>query len=402
MSVTSPLSLDRRGAGRIRPQLDELRRALSELGNPQDSFRSVLIVGTNGKGSTAAILEAVFRSHGLTTGLYTSPHLVQVAERVRLDGLPITTSELERQLSRLDGFPDLTYFETLTASAFGIFAEAGVDVAVLEAGMGGSWDATRLAGSSIAGLTNVGSDHGCWLGDQRDVIAADKGRALAAADMAVIGGGVDLDLITKIGAPHAVCAESLVRNADDHEGRLRLAWKGGELVVELPLGGSFQRENAQLALALALLAAAAGWMPRLDPITVRKALEKLSWPGRLSVHRIDGRKVLLDCAHNLEAVQSLARHLDTLDRNYNLVFSCLDDKPVREMAAELRPRVDKIAVCQLADDRAMPLQDLLAAFPGAMKAEAPLGCLSLLDDPVLAAGSTRLVGQFLAHEDPDS
>jgi len=399
MPVTSSLNLDRRDVGRIRPQLDELRQALSELGNPQNAMRSVLIVGTNGKGSTAAILESVIRGHGLTTGLYTSPHLVRVEERVRLNGRPIGTSDLARQVGRLDGFSDLTFFETLTAAAFGVFAEAGVDVVVLEAGMGGSWDATRLAGSSIAGLTNVGSDHGRWLGMGREAIAADKGRALAAAEMAVIGGGVDHDLITELGAPHALSAESLVRCTKTGDGRLKLAWADGESVLELPLAGSFQRDNAQLALALALKATEAGWLPSLDATKLRQAIENLQWPGRLSSHRISGREVLVDCAHNLEAVHSLALHLDTLDDRHNLVFSCLDDKPVREMAAELRPRVDKIAVCQLADDRAMPVEELLAAFPGAMTAQTPLACLDLLDDPVLATGSTRLVGHLLAHEE---
>lgn len=401
MSVTSPLNLDRRDAGRIRPQLDGLRQVLSELGNPQDSLRSILVVGTNGKGSTAAILESVLRGHGLTTGLYTSPHLVRIEERVRLNGYPIGTSDLVRQVGRLDGFSDLTFFETLTAAAFGIFAEARVDVVVLEAGMGGSWDATRLAGSPIAGLTNVGSDHGRWLGMGREAIAADKGRALAAAEMAVIGGGVDHNLITEIGAPQAVSAENLVRFTSTDDGRLKLTWAGGESVLDLPLAGSFQRDNAQLALALALKAAEAGWLPSLDPKMVREALETLQWPGRLSIHRISGREVLVDCAHNLEAVRSLALHLDTLDDRHNLVFSCLDDKPVREMAAELRPRVEKIVVCQLADDRAMPVDELLSAFPGAMTAETPLECLDLVDDPVLATGSTRLVGQLLAHEDPE-
>jgi len=165
------------------------------------------------------------------------------------------------------------------------------------------------------------------------------------------------------------------------------------------LAGSYQKENAQLALALALEAVMAGWLPTLEPVAVREALEKLRWPGRLSLHWIAGRKVLVDCAHNLEAVCSLARHLDTLDNRFNLVFSCLDDKPLHEMAAELRPRVDKVAVCQLADDRAMPVDELLSAFPGALTAASPLECLGLLDDPVLAVGSTRLVGGLLAHED---
>jgi folylpolyglutamate synthase/dihydropteroate synthase len=239
------------------------------------------------------------------------------------------------------------------------------------------------------------------LGAGRKAIAADKGRALVAAEMAVIGSGLERDLISELGAPHAVGAESLVWSTSDGAGRLKLAWTGGESAVQLPLAGCYQRDNAQLALALALRACEAGWLPRLDPMKVQSALESLHWPGRLSMHRISGREVLVDCAHNLEAARSLTRYLETLEDRYNLVFSCLDDKPVREMAAELRSRVDKIVVCQLADERAMPVGELLSAFPEAMTAETPLQCLDLLDDPVLAAGSIRLVGQLLTHEDLD-
>ncbi len=167
MSVAPALKLDERRPGRIRPDLGVLRTVLEELGSPHLVFHSVLVVGTNGKGSTAAMLEAVLREHGLTTGLFTSPHLVRVEERVRLDGDPVDAAILERHLDRLAPYPDLTYFETVTAAAFSIFAESGVEVAVLEAGMGGSWDATRLAGSEIAGLTNVGTDHRRWLGRGR-------------------------------------------------------------------------------------------------------------------------------------------------------------------------------------------------------------------------------------------
>ncbi len=164
MSVAPALKLDERRPGRIRPDLGVLRAVLEDLGSPHLQFDSVLVVGTNGKGSTAVMLEAVVREHGLTTGLFTSPHLVRVEERVRLDGIPVDATVLARQLDRLERYPDLTYFETITAAAFSIFAEHGVGMAVLEAGMGGSWDATRLAGSEIAGLTNVGTDHRRWLG----------------------------------------------------------------------------------------------------------------------------------------------------------------------------------------------------------------------------------------------
>ena len=399
MSVAPALILDRRQAGRIRPDLDGLRRALADRGDTHKNFRSILVVGTNGKGSTAAMLEAVLRAHGVATGLYTSPHLIRVEERVRLGGGLVSETELGRRLALFDSYTDLTYFETLTAAAFEVFSDAGIEVAVLEAGMGGSWDATRLAGSAIAGLTNVGSDHSRWLGNDRGDIARDKGRALAAAERAVVGRGVDPDLLADLGAPNAVPADSLIDCINRPGGRVKLRWDGREMIGETPLPGRFQRDNLQLALALARLAVAEGWLSELDPERVRDGLGNLSWPGRLSTHRVAGREVLVDCAHNLEAARSLTRHLGGLDCKYNLIFSCLDDKPLDEMAAVLRPWVAEVAICPLADERAMPVDRLLAAFPGARVAETPLGCLEQLGDPVLAAGSIRLVGQLLADED---
>jgi dihydrofolate synthase/folylpolyglutamate synthase len=356
-------------------------------------------VGTNGKGSTAAMLEAVLRAHGVATGLYTSPHLIRVEERVQLGGRPVSEAEFGRRLALLDGYVDLTYFETLTAAAFEVFSDASIEVAVLEAGMGGSWDATRLAGSAIAGLTNIGSDHSRWLGDKRGDIARDKGRALVAAERAVVGRGVGRDLLADLGAPNAVPADSLVDCISDPGSRVKLRWDGKEMIGEMPLPGRFQCDNLQLALALAQLAVAAGWLLELDPERVQDGLGNLRWPGRLSTHRVAGREVLVDCAHNLEAVRALTEHLGGLDCKFNLVFSCLDDKPVDEMAAVLRPCVDEVAVCPLADERAMPVDRLLAAFPGAKVADTPLGCIEQLGDPVLAAGSIRLVGQLLADED---
>lgn len=395
MPVDVAVKLSSRPAGRIRPRLDELRRVLAALGNPQLSFPSVLIVGTNGKGSTAAMLDATFRSHGLSTGLFTSPHLVRVEERLQLNGVPVDEATLESVIGRFDEYPDLTYFETLTAAAFSIFCEAEVDVAVLEAGMGGSWDATRLADSAIAGLTNIGSDHAGWLGATLTEVARDKGRALAAAESAVIGTGVDEALVAELGAPGARRARSLVRCTDTGGGGVAISWNGRETVFRMPLSGAFQFDNLELALALALEAVNAGWMSSLEASRVQVALDGMSWPGRLSLHRLNGRHVLVDCAHNLEAVKALAGHLDGLDRRYNLLFSCLDDKPVEAMAEALRDRVGEVVVCRLADERAMPLERLAAAFSGARIAEDPRSGLDCVRDPVLAAGSIRLVGALL-------
>jgi dihydrofolate synthase/folylpolyglutamate synthase len=376
--------------------LDGLREALRELGNPQDRYPSILIVGTNGKGSTAVMLEAILRAHGLKTGLFTSPHLIRVEERVRLNGVAATQRELSRVLAPLDAFPDLTYFETVTAAALTLFAEARVDVAVLEAGMGGSWDATRVAGSAVAGLTNVGTDHRNWLGSSRAEIARDKGRALQVAERAVIGADVSGEIRDALGAPGAVAARSIVSCDDIGGGQVRLGWGGVDVSLPMPLPGKFQFDNLQLAVALALQAVAMGWVTALDPGTVRGCLRGLQWPGRLSRHLVAGREVLVDCAHNLEAARALANHLAGLDSRHNLLFSCLSDKPVDAMAALLCPHVGQIAVCQLKDDRAMPLERLVDAFPEAIAAGSPREGIDALRDPVVAAGSLRLAGALLA------
>ena len=396
MPVDAAVKLRPRSMGRIRPELDELRRVLAERGNPQLDFPSILVVGTNGKGSTVAMLEALLRTHGLGTGLFTSPHLVRIEERVRLNGVPVAETVLESAIAFFDEYPDLTYFETLTAAAFVIFSEAQVDVAVLEAGMGGSWDATRLAESAIAGLTNIGSDHAGWLGTEPTEVARDKGRALAAAEKAVIGSGVDDDLVDWLGAPAAQPARSLVRCTDAGGGRVSMSWDGRASNVHMPLAGAHQCDNLELAMALALEAANAGWVSPIEPPRIQVALDGLSWPGRLSVHRFKGREVLTDCAHNLEAARALAEHLDELECRYNLLFSCLDDKPVEAIAEILKDRVDEVVVCRLDDERAMPLERLAAAFSGAEVAENPQSGLDRTRDPVLVAGSIRLVGAILA------
>jgi dihydrofolate synthase/folylpolyglutamate synthase len=393
--------LDKRREARIRPQLGVLRGVLAVLGEPQELFPSILVVGTNGKGSTAAMLEAVLRSHGLRTGLFTSPHLISPEERIRLAGRPLSCAALEEKLTFLEAYPELTYFEALTAAAFSVFAEERVDVAVLEAGMGGTWDATRLARSAIAGLTNVGLDHAAWLGADLEQIARDKGKALEAAERAIYGGGVPPSLVDKLAAPAAVPAVSRVRVATDEAGRVVVAWPEGETRARLPLPGDHQLENLQLAVALAHEAVAAGLLPRLEPALVRNAVEAVRWPGRLSMHRIAGRRVLVDCAHNAEATQSLAAFLARRNVRFNLLFSCLEDKPVVAMAANLSPLVGEIAVCQLVDQRAMPLDQLVAAFPRAVPSSSALEALDSLTDPVLAAGSVRLAGELLAHAEEE-
>jgi dihydrofolate synthase/folylpolyglutamate synthase len=395
MSQVLPLSLGGRRPGRIRPELGPLRAALSKLGDPHLAYPSILVVGTNGKGSTSAVLDAVLGAHGLRTGLTTSPHLVSVEERIRIAGRDVDTGELERQIERLAAFRDLTYFETITCAAFLAFAEAGVELAVLEAGMGGSWDATRVADSIVAGLTNVGSDHPSWLGASAIDRARDKGGALRGARRAVLGSGVAAGLVPALAAPHAVEARSLVEVEEVGDERVRLAWPGHAIEATPPLAGRHQCANLELALALARAAEFAGIAPPLDADAVVRGLGEVRWPGRLDERRIGGRTILVDGAHNPEGAAALAAHLERRGERRNLLFSCLADKAVEDMAGRLAPVVGEVVVVELDDERAMPIDRLAGAFPGARRAPDLESALDLLPDPVLATGSLRLVGRLV-------
>lgn len=395
------LDLSRRRPGRIRPSLDRLTDALRQMGNPQEAFSSALVVGTNGKGSTAAMVERILAAGGARIGLATSPHLVRVNERIRVDGREIKDDHLVAILDRLEAFPDLTFFETLIAGAFIYFAENGVEIAVLEAGMGGRWDASRAAGSAVAGLTNVGSDHRRWLGDQLEAIADDKGAALAAAQSGVFGPQVERWVMDRLALSGARKASALVEvQPPSVDGVLQARWAGSDWIdVKIPLEGTHQRANLHLALAMAEACREMGWIGPMEPERIVEALGNTKWPGRLSTIEIAGRLVLLDGAHNLEAAESLAAFLRRQPVRYNMVFACLDDKPVQEMAAVLRPIVGDVAVCALDDPRSMPVESLLEAFPGAVSVQGPGDAVACVGDPILAAGSLRLVGALLDMAD---
>jgi dihydrofolate synthase/folylpolyglutamate synthase len=395
MPEVLPLRLRNRRPGRIRPKLGPIRDALARLGDPQAASPSILIVGTNGKGSTAAILEAVLESHGVSTGLTTSPHLVSVEERIRIQGRSIDRASLERHLESLANDDDLTFFETITAAAFLAFAEAGVEIAVLEAGMGGSWDATRVAASAIAGITNVGSDHAAWLGEDVLDRARDKGAPLRSARRAVMGSGLAPELHWALGSPHAVPARELMEVTVLDDDRLLIAWDDITVEAPAPLPGGHQIANVQLALALARCAEAEGLLARLEPEAVVCGLARVRWSGRLSEHTLRGRKILVDAAHNLEGAEALAAYLSRRHERYNLLFSCLDDKDVDAMAGVLEPVVGSIAVCQLEDERAMAVDRIAAAFSNTLLSSDPMAALDSLPDPVVAAGSLRLVGALL-------
>ncbi len=412
---------------RILPGLDRMRRALAALGRPETGFPAVLVLGTNGKGSTSALLAAMLQSHGMNAGLYTSPHLVAVEERVRVGGATVGRARLAELVAELARFPDLSYFETLTCAALLEFAARKVDIAVMEAGLGGRWDASAAAPPVVALLTNVGTDHMRWLGPTRAAIAAEKAAALSGREAIV--GAWDREVAPVIrasaapGTPISLASDwARVRGrrapGAAHRNGVQVAAgrsapfaapSGQDLTFEagtisgeasLPLAGEHQLANLALALAGAAALAKHGLGPALDAAAVRRGIEGVSWPGRLQWCRAAGRDLLVDGAHNREAMAALAGALDAmgLSGTLHLLFSCLDDKPLDAMAALLRPRVRSVTVTEIASPRATPVAALAAAFPGCRQAGTAAAALLELpaDRPTLVTGSLRLAGEVLA------
>ena len=387
---------------RVLPGLERIERALAALGHPEQRFASALVLGTNGKGSTAALLEGILRAHGARTGLYTSPHLLRVEERIRVAGERIAPGELRELVAGLVRFPELSYFETLTAAALQHFADRGVALAVLEAGLGGRWDATRAAAPAVTLLTNVGTDHASWLGPTRLHVAREKAAALGGR--AAIVGAWDDEVEATI-REHAAADVPLSLAADwasvtaGADGAVRFRVDGVAGSAALRLAGRHQLDNLKLALAGAAALARAGLLPRLDPEAVRRGIEGVRWPGRLDWRAWRGRRLLLDGAHNREAVAALVDALPDagLSEPPHLLFSCLDDKPLGAMADLLRPHVCSVTVAPLASPRATPLAALAAAFPGCRACPDLAAAVDGLptDVPVLVTGSLRLVGAVL-------
>jgi dihydrofolate synthase/folylpolyglutamate synthase len=391
---------------RILPGLERVQLALAALGQPQRAFPSVLVLGTNGKGSTAALLASLLSASGVRVGLYTSPHLVRLEERIQVAGRPIPAERLRTLIASLESFPALSYFETLTVAAFLEFAAQRVEVAVIEAGLGGRWDAAATCEPVVSLLTNVGTDHQRWLGESRAEIAAEKAAALRGR-MAIVGEWdeeVETAIRREASAPLTRVEEwARVEAAAGDGQRDHVEFTVGKVCgrAVLPLAGAHQRRNAALALAGRAALSQLGIVPPLSPSALTSGISGVRWPGRWQwLHTPRGR-LLLDGAHNREAMTALAASLDTqgLAGVVNLVFSCLDDKPLEAMARVLNPRVRRVVVVPLASPRATDLATLAAAFPGCATAPSIAEALAMFADdpaPILLTGSLRLVGEALA------
>jgi dihydrofolate synthase/folylpolyglutamate synthase len=364
----------------IEPSLDRVRGVCELLGDPQHAFRTVHITGTNGKTSTARMVERLLREHGLRTGRFTSPHLTRVTERIVIDGEPISDERFVEvwqdvapyvhmvdTRSLEEGGPRLSFFEVFTVMAFAAFADAPVEVAVIEVGLGGTWDATNVVDAEVAVLTTVAHDHERYLGDTLVEIASEKSGIIKEGATAVVAAqsedveGVILQAAAEKGA-------RVLREGVDIDVLDRQVAVGGQLLtlratgavyqdVFLPLYGEHQAHNALLALVAveSLLTGGAA----LDGSVVETAFADVTSPGRLEVVRTSPT-VLVDAAHNPAGAAALVAAVEEAFEFTRLVgvVGVMADKDPEGILAALEPLLAEVVVTRAASSRALEVADL--------------------------------------------
>ncbi|HXF92674.1 MAG TPA: folylpolyglutamate synthase/dihydrofolate synthase family protein [Nitrospiraceae bacterium] len=402
----------------IKLGLDNMRLLTSRLGEPQRRYRILHIGGTNGKGSTAALAAAILQAAGYRVGLYTSPHLIDFRERIRVNGELIGAAQVaeltERLRSVVQGDCSPTFFEFTTAMAMQHFADAAVDVAVLEVGMGGRYDATNIVEPLVTGITTVALDHEEYLGRTVDAIASEKA-GIIKPGVPVIVGLVPAEAFTVIEAVASQRQAPVLRLNRDFrvEGKspARFRYEGVTVrhdELSCTLEGRHQLDNAACALAMIEAAGASG-LP-VSEAAIRAGLRSVRWEGRLEVVEQEPT-VLLDGAHNPSAAQVLADYLDRYRRDHPgsrviLVLGMMRDKDHRGFLARLLPVVDEVVLTQAdiaraarADDLRRALADLIPsahAVPPAADALALAKRLAAPSDLICVTGSLMLVGDIKA------
>jgi len=355
--------------------LDGTRALLAGLGNPETRFAAVHVAGTNGKGSVCALVERVLRAAGQRTGLYTSPHLVDFRERIRVDGRWGDEGEMEAGLDRIEALPgagECTFFEVATALAFDFFARHGVAWAVVEVGLGGRLDTTNVLHPRVCAITSIGLDHAEMLGDTHAAIAFEKAGILKPGVPAVTG--VEHDVAASVIARRAAEVGAMLTHARDvaevtvlQQGewgtRLEVEcapW--GRFQLQMALLGAHQRENARTALAVLSELARQGVSIGLPGL--REGFARVRWPGRLE--RCPGEpRLWWDGAHNVDGMRRLclawADDLE-LPPPAAIVFAAGRDKDVRAMLTRLRSLAPAAAlyVTRTANERALGAEELAA------------------------------------------
>ena len=385
----------------IEPTLERIEKAAAYIGNPQKGFPAVLVGGTNGKGSTCAFLERIFRDHGLKTGWFVSPHLIDERERWRINGRLIEEDVLSwyvRDLKEVFERFDLTYFEAATLIAVAYFGDMGVDVAVVEVGMGGRWDATKVCEPAVIGITNVGRDHTKWLGDSVDKIAEDK-LHLYREGIPMVLGSAKYPLypiaVSRGISDLVVAGYDYTYHGSIREGRYVLeSYTYKDLHLEdAPLGllGKWQIDNAAMAITLARE------FMDLDAGIIRESLSKTRWEGRMEILREDPILVV-DGSHNPDAIGRVVKELRNSFRGMEILFTGLVGKDWELSMEVIRRYTDVIYLVQIQHYRGEPVNNLYRKAKDLkfrrIEVLNSAEDILLLEVPVCALGSLYLVGEI--------
>ena len=418
---------------KIRPRLEPTRRLVELLGDPQKIYRIIHVTGTNGKTSTSRFIERLLREHGLRTGRFTSPHLVKLNERLAIDGEPVSDEALvaawediapiveivDTELEAVNEGP-LTFFEVLAVLGFAVFADAPVDVLVLEVGMGGEWDSTNVADGDVAVFTPISLDHMDRLGSTIDEIAKTKSGIIKPGSF-VVSSAQPAEALSVLKSKAAATGELFAAYGVEFEVTESTPDLLGQKVsirtlagnyedLNLPVHGFYQAENAALAIA-AVEAFLGGGKQRIMDDVVRAAFADFSSPGRLQVVSREPLTIL-DAAHNPSGAESLVRALkENFGSPYVVaVISILSEKDARGLLEMIDGSVVEVIITQSASARAIPV-DALAEIardvfgadrvkvqpnPQWALAEAALALPDGQKSAILVTGSITLVGEVLA------
>jgi dihydrofolate synthase / folylpolyglutamate synthase len=425
--------LSRVGEAQPRPRLAPTRRAVELIGDPQRSYPIIHITGTNGKTSTSRIAESILRAHGLRTGLLTSPHLVRMNERIVIDGEPISNEalvanweDIQPYLAMVDaeletaGDLPLTFFEALTVLAFACFADAPIDVGVIEVGMGGEWDSTNVADGQVAVFAPIALDHTKRLGSTIAEIATTKAGIIKPAAR-VVSARQTPEALAQLQRAAELTESTFAVEGEQFSLVSNTMAVGGQLVsvqglagryddLFLPLFGDHQAQNATLAIAAVESFLGDGKQPLAHEL-VAEGLASATSPGRLQILALEPT-VLVDAAHNPHGAKALAAALPAYFAfdEIALVVGILADKDVRGILSALGPLVDRIHVTRSSSERAIPVDDLADRVDDWVHGKPELRFESLSDAiaearewagqaprrAVLVTGSITLVGEAIA------
>lgn len=371
-------ALDQRGFTRMVFDMQKIRDLMDVLGSPQRAYPAIHLTGTNGKTSTARMIDALLRAHGLHTGRYTSPHLETVRERISLDGEPISEERLVSTYQEVAPLADLidarnteplTYFDMTTAMAYATFADAPVDIAVVEVGLGGEEDATNVIEAGVCVLTPIGLDHTEWLGDTIEDIAWAKA-GIIHKGATVISAVQTEEAMRPILERCAEMGATLAREGSEFGVVERAQAVGGQVLtlqglggvydeIFLPLFGAHQAQNAAMALAAVEAFLGAGKGKQLEAELVREGFAQVDSPGRLERVR-SAPTILLDGAHNPHGMAATVAALEEefAFRHLVAVVAVLGEKDVSGLLDLLEPVAARIVVTQNSSPRSMPVTEL--------------------------------------------